>query len=72
MDKSGLANHKLTVGKGINVYPLYQQNYFALFHPVTVAVNDLCPEGRSLFPPVILMMQKKKKKKTKLKTSIFI
>lgn len=40
MDKSGLANHKLTVGKGINVYPLYQQNCFALSPPVTVAVKE--------------------------------
>lgn len=60
MDKSELANHKLTVGKGINFYLLYQQNYFALLPPVTVAVNDLCPEGRSLFPPVFFMMEKRK------------
>lgn len=26
MDKSGLAKHKLTVEKGINMSPLYQQN----------------------------------------------
>lgn len=34
MDKSGLANYKLTVEKGINVYSLYQQNQtILLFSP---------------------------------------
>lgn len=64
-EKSGLANHKLTVGKGINTYPLYQQNQTILpplLPPtpssVTVAVNGLCPEGRRQLPSVILMMEK--------------
>lgn len=31
MDKSGVANHKLTVGKGITMYPLpAKPNYSAL------------------------------------------
>ena len=33
MDKCGLTNHKLTVGKGINLYLLYQQICFALPPP---------------------------------------
>lgn len=36
MDKSGLANHKLTVGKGINMYPLFQQNQTILLFSRTV------------------------------------
>lgn len=56
MDKSGPANHKLTVGKRINMFPFYQQNSVALFPQMTVAGNDALKEV--CFPFVVSKMKK--------------
>lgn len=43
MEKSGLANHKLTVGKGIYMYPLYQQHQTVLlFSPQWMWLWIIC------------------------------
>lgn len=40
--------------------PSLPAKLFCSFPLVTVAVNDLCPEGRSLFPPKLMRRGKKK------------
>lgn len=61
MDKSGLAKHKLTVEKGINMYPLYQQNQplFAL------SPGDCGSDFVSLKEEACFLSSRWKQKKTK-------
>lgn len=68
MDKSGLANHKLTVGKGISHVSSFpaKPNYFALFFPQWLWLWMIC----ALKEEVRFLLSSSWWKKTK--TSIFI